>query len=177
MENDFNNFLEQLIKAITRVDGEYINISVSDLPNNIYRERVFCYELYHQLRNLLGDDYNYMLDGELDKKSHPILSPKIPDFVIHSRGEMDYNLAIIEVKPIKSIFDSITNLEDDLDKIIDFIEVGEYHYGIMLIYSNGVDLLNKSIIKAFKNRTFIYPEKILLLWHPGPNLKPEIITH
>jgi hypothetical protein len=177
MEKDFFIFLEQLKEAVTKVDAKYINISVIELPNNIYRERVFCYELYHQLRKLLGDDYKYMLDGELDKKSHPIIYPKIPDFVIHYRGEMGYNLAIIEVKPIKSIYTSITNLEDDLDKIIDFIEVGEYHYGIMLIYSNGVDLLNKNIIKVFKERTSSHPEKIFLLWYPRPNLKPEIISN
>ena len=90
---------------------------------------------------------------------------------------MNHNLAIIEVKPIKSIYDSIANLEDDLDKITAFIEVGEYQYGIMLIYSNGIDLLDNSIIDAFKDRTDIYPDKTFLVWHPGPNLKSDIITH
>ncbi len=181
MEADFNFFIDQLKKAMLRVDQKYIEISIYELPDNRYRERVYCYELYHQLRIILGDAYQYNLDGELDKKAHPIFMKykleKIPDFIVHHRGDMEDNLAIIEVKPIKSVNDSITKLNDDLDKIIDFIEIAEYHYGIMLIYSNGMDILNDTIIKTFKDRTEEYHNKIFLLWHPGPYLEPEIITN
>jgi len=90
---------------------------------------------------------------------------------------MDHNLAIIEVKPIKSVNDSMTNLNNDLDKIIDFIDVAKYQYGIMLIYSNGMDPLNDNILEAFKDRTDEYHNKVFLIWHPGPNLEPEIITY
>lgn len=175
------SFLEQMKKALKRVNEKYIEISMYQLPNNRYRERVYCYELYHQLREILGDGYKYMLDGELSKNAHPIIEKeigaKIPDFLVHYRSEMDHNLAIIEVKPIKSVNDSISNLEEDLDKIIDFIETAEYQYGIMLIYSNGSDLLDNNIIDVFKDRTDQYPNKIVLVWHPGPNIDPEIITH
>jgi hypothetical protein len=181
MENDFMFFMEQLKKALMMINENYIDISMYQLPDSKYRERVYCYELYHQLRKILGDHYNYMLDGELSKNAHPIIEKeigaKIPDFLIHYRNKMDHNLAIIEVKPIKSVNDSITNLNDDLDKIIDFIDIAEYQYGIMLIYSNGMDPLNDNIIKAFKDRTDEYHNKVFLIWHPGPNLESEIITY
>src|SRR5689334_2368607 len=50
-----------------------------------FRERIYCYELYHQLRNVIGDDERYVLDGEMDKKSDPDFAgfEKIPDFIIH----------------------------------------------------------------------------------------------
>jgi len=179
MEVEFNYFIEQFKEAISRVNQKYIKISIHQLPDNRYRERVYCYELYHQLRNLLGDDYGYMLDGELDKRAHPIIAKyigsKIPDFVVHYRGIMKHNLIIIEVKPIKSITDNLTNLEYDLDKIIDFIELAEYKYGIMLIYSDGNDNLSHEIKETFRQRTNYYSNKIFLVWHPGPNRPLEIL--
>ena len=180
MENDFEYFKKHFKKAITLIDEKYISVSMYKLPDKRYRERVYCYELYHQLRKLLDDNYEYMLDGELDKKAHPIIEKnigaKIPDFIVHYRSNMEHNLAIIEVKPIKSVNASLSNLKDDLDKIIDFIKIAEYHYGIMLIYSNGFDEINEKIVEAFKEKTKDYSKKILLIWHPGPNEEPKIIT-
>jgi len=179
MENDFEYFMEQLKKAIYMIDEKYISISMYQLPDKRYRERVYCYELYHQLRKLLGDNYEYMLDGELDKKTHPIImkyiGAKIPDFVVHYRSYMEHNLAIIEVKPIKSVNNSLSKLKDDLDKIIDFIKIAEYRYGIMLIYSNGIDEINGKIVETFKEMTKEYSENVFLIWHSGPNKEPEII--
>jgi len=179
MENHFNYFMENFKTAITKVDERYIKISVYKLPDNTYRERVYCYELYHQLRNLLGDAYEYILDGELDKSGHKIIAKfigqKIPDFVVHHRGVMENNLVIIEVKPIKSITDNMTNFEKDLEKLSNFIEMAEYQYGIMLVYSNGEDTLNSSITGKFREMMEYYFDKIFLVWHPGPNQEPEII--
>ena len=179
MENDFDYFVEKFKKAITLIDEKYITVSMYKLPDKRYRERVYCYELYHQLRKLLGDDYDYMLDGELDKKAHPIIEKnigaKIPDFVVHYRSYMDHNLVIIEVKSIRNIEDKFSNLEKDLGKILDFIEQAEYHYGIMLIYSNGFDRFNNNILETFKEKTKDYSENIFLIWHPGPNIEPEVI--
>ncbi len=172
--------MEQFKKALTMIEEKYIDISMYQLPDKRYRERVYCYELYHQLRKILTDDYKYMLDGELSKNAHPIIEKgigaKIPDFLIHYRSKMDHNLAIIEVKPIKSVNDSISNLKDDLDKIIDFIEIAEYRYGIMLIYSNGFDEINDKIVKTFKETAKEHSENVFLMWHPGPNKEPEIIN-
>ncbi len=181
MEPHFNYFMKNFKKAITRVDEKYIKISIHKLPDNTYRERVYCYELYHQLRNLLGDDYEYILDGELDKRSHPIIAKfigqKIPDFVVHHRGIMENNMVIIEVKPIKSITDSITKFEKDLVKLSNFIEMANYRHGIMLVYSNGEDTFNSKITEKFREMMEYYKNKIFLVWHPGPNQEPEIIKY
>jgi len=56
-----------------------------------------------------------------------------------------------------------------------FIEEAEYHYGLMLIYSNGRDKLNDNIIETFKKKIKAYSGKIFLVWHPEPNRDPEII--
>ncbi len=179
MENDFDYFVEEFKKAITLIDKKYITVSMYELPDKRYRERVYCYELYHQLRKILGDDYDYMLDGELDKKSHPIfkkkIGAKIPDFVVHHRGVMEHNLVIIEVKSIRNIENDFSNLEKDIGKILEFIKQAEYHYGIMLIYSNGFDRINNNIIETFREKIKDYSENIFLIWHPGPKIEPEVI--
>ena len=178
MESVFNDFLDHFKEAIKLIDEDYINISVYELPDKIYRERVYCYELYHQLRNLLGDN-EYILDGELDKKAHPIISSaiggKIPDFVIHKRGNMDLNLVIVEVKSINNLEKKRSNLNTDLEKIKDFIEEADYQKGIMLIYSNGTDQLTEEIIKIYREKTRGFSNKLLLIWHPGPGFEPIVI--
>jgi hypothetical protein len=89
------------MKAIQNIDAHYFQLTVARNDELIYRERVYCYELYHQLRLLLGDDFPYKLDGELDKRGHAIISDgKKPDFVIHVPGEMGQNLVVIEVKTV-----------------------------------------------------------------------------
>lgn len=68
----------------------------------LYRERVFCYELYHQF-SLLRMKYaipEYIkFHGELSKSGHASQVGDIcPDFLIHKPGSDDFNIAAIEVK-------------------------------------------------------------------------------
>lgn len=53
-EKYFQHFLECLMKAIKRIDTHYTQLFVAESDKEIYRERVYCYELYHQLRFILG---------------------------------------------------------------------------------------------------------------------------
>ena len=104
METDFKQFIECLEKAGSRMDRHYFQLEVAGSEESIYRERVYCYELYHQLRCAIGDSFGYKLDGEVDKAGHPIirqdLGPKKPDFIVHVPREMNRNLVVIEVKPV-----------------------------------------------------------------------------
>lgn len=83
-------------------DEHYFKIGEAESTELKYRERVYCYELYHQLRNRLGDSYTYKVDGELDKRGHPVIKPCIPDFVVHVPSRMDRNLVVVEVKHIQN---------------------------------------------------------------------------
>ena len=69
----------------------------------MYRERVYAYELYHQLR-VRWPAWPYLLGGEIDKEGHPLIRGGLlhgvkPDMVVHIPGGMDNNLAVLEVKP------------------------------------------------------------------------------
>jgi hypothetical protein len=102
MENEFKHFMRCLEEAGRRIDRHYFQLDVAGSEESIYRERVYCYELYHRLRYVLGDSFPYKLDGEVDKEGHPIirprLGPKKSDFIVHVPGKMNRNLIIIEVK-------------------------------------------------------------------------------
>ena len=88
----------------TKFDPHYSRIDVAGSDAAVFGERVYSYELYHQLRNTFCDRFPYKLGGAIDKVSHRLIEPalgvKKPDFVVHVPGDMNGNLAIVEVKSL-----------------------------------------------------------------------------
>ena len=71
----FNKILQA---ATAMVPKEYFLLSLHG-ADPIYRERVYCYELYHQLRCLWPAETPYRLNGEVDKRNHHIFRmPRSP---------------------------------------------------------------------------------------------------
>jgi len=170
---DFQQFLKCLMKAIQNIDTHHFQMHFTGSVELKYRERVYCYELYHQLRLLLGDNFSYKLDGELDKQGHAIISgKKKPDFVIYIAGKMEQNLVVIEVKPV-TVKDHIKELKKDFDKLKMFItsEIS-YYRAIMLIYGSVNGDLPPNIRQEIEK---VHDEKIIIFWHDSPNKKPKII--
>jgi hypothetical protein len=94
-----------LAEATAGIGERYFQVQL-DGGDPIYRERVYCYELYHQLRQLWPES-PYFLNGELDKAAHPILRElgadyAKPDLLVHTPGSMRGNHAIIEVKSVSA---------------------------------------------------------------------------
>ena len=138
MESDFQHFHGCLSRACTLVSDKYFEIDVAGAENRIFRERVYCYELYHQLRINLGEDFPYQLVGELNKTNHPVLmgciGGRIPDFLVHFPGQMDRNLVVMEVKPIS---ERPYRIERDIYKLKLFLDEGRYYKAISLVYGNA----------------------------------------
>ncbi|OGO23112.1 MAG: hypothetical protein A2Z28_01810 [Chloroflexi bacterium RBG_16_51_9] len=164
---DFKCFLEQLISATAKIESKYFHFPVAGAESTIYRERVYCYELYHQLRCTLGNEFPYTLDGEVDKKAHKIIEGnKKPDFIVHTLGIMEENLAVIEVKSKDA---ETQNIKVDIDKLIEFLKY--YYRAIMLIYGD-----DENKVKSTRNEIDSLPEhseSILLLWHKEPGKPAE----
>lgn len=96
-----DQFSDIFASATAAVSAEYFYLPY-DGGDGVYRERVYCYELYHQLRSRWPKDTTYRLTGEVDKASHPILAEfgadrMKPDLLVHRPGYME-NYAIVEVK-------------------------------------------------------------------------------
>lgn len=159
------------MKSIQNMDTHYFQLPVAGSDDLMYRERVYCYELYHQLRYALGDDFPYKLYGEVDKAKHPIIrNAKKPDFIVHKPGNMS-NLAVIEVKPV-TVKNRIEKLREDFMKLKWFISNANYYRAIMLIYGNVNGDLPQNIKQEIE---CIQDKKILILWHYSPGKKPKII--
>jgi hypothetical protein len=134
MEQELNSFEGMIAAASARIGPEYFQLPVAG-ADAVYRERVYCYELYHQLR-CLWDDFPFSLGGEIDKSGQPHFqdgpySNAKPDLLVHVPANMDRNLACVEVKPFGR---PVTEFTSDLKKLTWFCVHANYHRGIFLVY-------------------------------------------
>ena len=96
---------DALGRAAAAIPHEYVSLRVAGRAR-VPRERLYCYELYHQIRLALADGFRFSVGGEVDKRGHPVMhGPGItntkPDLLIHRPGDMGGNLVIIEVKSVR----------------------------------------------------------------------------
>lgn len=114
MDRDLQLVTDWLLCASSQVPPDYFQLAVAGQEDSEYRERVYCYELYHRWRCHWPDGYPYSLAGEIDKSGHPIIrNAAKPDFLVHIPGHMN-NLLIVEVKPVQSTW---SLMADDLRKL------------------------------------------------------------
>ena len=145
-----NGFDDIFREATANISQEYFYLPVVWSPP-IYRERVYCYELYHQLRRLWPEDSRYRLNGEIDKRGHPYFredgwAPK-PDLLVHVPGSHD-NYAVIEAKTV----DNLRSQEvlKDIDTLARFTDDVGYVRGIHLVFgasaTETLDVLHRAKI-------------------------------
>lgn len=131
--------LTNIIKTATQNITEHYFLLSRYEGSDILRERHYCYELYHQMKCLWPNDSNLILSGEIDKSSHHFIgtlvgSYPIPDFLIHTPGEMN-NEAIIEVKTDNF---QLKGIKKDIRTLSVFIESANYNRAILLIFGNNI---------------------------------------
>ena len=69
LEKSFTLLPDLIGSASAHIGADYFQLPVAD-ADAVYRERVYCYELYHQLR-CLWKDFPFSLGGEIDKQGNP----------------------------------------------------------------------------------------------------------
>lgn len=158
--------LDGIIRSAAAAIGpEYFQLPVAGREPALY-ERVYCYELYHQMR-ARWPETNLYLTGEIPKRGHEIImanigSAVVPDFLIHEPGNMDNNHAIIEVKSSQA---SSFGIRKDLATLDQFrVQVG-YQRAIYLFYGGGIDL--DLVWKLAAERPVQGPIEIWLHGEPG----------
>lgn len=148
-------YLELIVEAMKKVKKEFKEIDNARISDNeqtnqdkekhTYRERVYCYELYHIMRSIQEGyidsdkfkniDTTFAINGEIDKRGHDfIINSYNPDFVIHKHGNMNDNLCVVEVK----INYSKSGLHKDFNTLSDMINNYKYKYGVFI--SIGIDI-------------------------------------
>jgi len=135
-----------LLAATARIEHKYFQVE-PDGGDPIYRERVYCYELYHQLRCLWPNECDFSLNGELDKAAHPILCElgadyAKPDLLIHRPGCMNGNNTIIEVKSSQA---QRAGIEKDLMTLALFRTKVGYQRAIYLLFGFEVETIAKRV--------------------------------
>src|SRR5579885_733186 len=179
MEHEFALFEGKMAAASARVGVEYFQLPVAD-ADSVYRERVYCYELYHQLR-CLWNGFPFSLGGEVDKVGNPHFqdgpySRSKPDLLVHEAGTMERNLACVEVKPCTRGYEEF---RDDLTKLTWFCRHARYHGGIFLVY--GVEegkardraRLRRKLDLASQNNDDIDLGRVRIMHHPLHNAPVE----
>ena len=132
---------ELLGQAAAEIPGPYFQLPVDGQEDPIYRERVYCYELYHQLRSMWPENCSYSLGAEVDKAGHKLirgndLDNVKPDFLVHIPGDMGGNYAVIEVKPVHA---SNGAIRADIETLRNFRDYAGYQRAILYIYGSPGD--------------------------------------
>lgn len=181
MTPDVTRFVDLLIDATSRIEGLYYALPVAGQHTPIYRERVYAYELYHQLRSRWPDPagWPFVSNGEVDKRSHQIMrgdevTNRIPDLLVHRPGSMEGNLVILEIKAINAATDAIA---DDLRKLAAFCNLG-YRLGVLLFFgseSSRDELLRRCTNAMRRAANTADLEKTLVLWHSAPGVAATVL--
>ncbi|HUX54044.1 MAG TPA: hypothetical protein VMV56_06500 [Williamwhitmania sp.] len=170
---DKTTLLDQLfITALKNVDQSYystvyqnIEVFKQELKSRAgqytndtferYGERVFCYELYHQLRigideirknfpdfltgALLQGEVKKMMITGLLKRLHlnPLQGEIVPDFLIHSPSSSKAHYCAVEVKCINDLSEEA--FMSDVSKLADLITNFNYEQGYFITVNSDIE--------------------------------------
>ena len=166
-----HQFDEILMDSAAGIGDQYFQLPVAGSDDLIYRERVYCYELYHQMRARWPEECLYSLGGEVDKAGHPLvrgngLDGLKPDFLVHVPGDMGENYAVVEVKPANGSPDGVAK---DIETLKAFVQHAEYERGIFLVYGARIDDLPDRVCKELQQA----PQEIEIWIHSQPLASAE----
>lgn len=137
-------FINLIAQAANRVEASYFKVPVNYGIGLIVRERVFCYELYHQIRSIMNTEKSIFpgaeFHAEIDKGGNSFFDKQNPDFVLHVPGTNEYNTLVMEVKG-KLDSHSIQGIKKDFTTLNSFIILCNYKIGVFLIYNHTVQEL------------------------------------
>ncbi len=169
-------FQKVIKKSLCNVEKKYLE-QITVTSRTKYNERVFCYELYHQLRCKSEEFKNLTISGEAVKSEFQFRNlgnNKTPDILIHNFGTIENNEVVIEVKTSKNKQSVLQGLKKDilvLDLFTDNTTVKiDYKLGLYIVFHfDFFDLLNENEkIKNYVKR-ILSRNKSIVLWNiPEP---------
>ena len=157
MEIIHYSVLRLVLNAVENIGYPYFEVPTIDNPRKLQeRERVFCYELYHRMRQT-QDNYckSITLNSKSNRAKRISLHSETPDFIFYV-SETDANdTAIIEVRNTRRM------IENDIQKIDDLISQDKCKVGISLIYSQTFSSVEKYIksldeLREIENKDSIF---------------------
>lgn len=151
-EPEVRLYIDLIRRALANVRGDFYRVITTYEKHGIPRERVFCYELYHQMRIIMEQHsyYERTLHGEIDKKGHHDILDKDqrnPDFVIHVPGLHAGNTLIVEVKG-RLDSDYYEAVEKDFKTLLTFVTHYQYRAGVFILFGHTL----KNLIVRMRER-------------------------
>jgi hypothetical protein len=143
--DSIREYVDLVKHALTRIAPHYFRLPTTYMRTGIVRERLFCYELYHQIRSSMLPHHELSLHGEIDKRGHADFAEEDrvnPDFVFHVAGTHFRNTLVIEVKGTDRYREGILK---DFKTILNFINIYGYRAGIFILYNHSFAELEKSV--------------------------------
>jgi hypothetical protein len=134
--------LSMLRNALLNIAPEYFKTQSLNGRVQI-EERIFAYELYHQLR-IAYSGWNWYINGEFRKglsflPDYGLTNTLVPDLVIHEHGTTVNNAVVIEIKTDPGVTGS--QIIEDLKKLEIYTRPGtgflDYKIGVMLIVNSN----------------------------------------
>jgi len=130
-----DEFSRLLRTATSEVKEDYFSLKIYE-QEPVYRERVYCYELYHQMRLRWPSNSPFFLNGEVDKMNHQKLEDAglaglKPDFLVHTPGDWNNNRIVMEVK---SATVQAKGLSGDIHSLNEFMTKGNYRRALLLLF-------------------------------------------
>lgn len=169
---DSEKILSLIKQAIDNVEEKFYQVEYMKLNGTIgkqYRERVWCYEFYHRLRETNLPDDKLIINGEIDKSGNDNFIDKInPDFIIHEQGSNDKNLCVIEVK---LNLDNKSGIEKDLGNLTKMLKKHHYKQAIFILINHSKNELANLKLSLSK-----YDDRIIILCKQSFNSKIENFT-
>jgi hypothetical protein len=166
--------LKHLLASTAAVPASYFHVAVAETETPTYRERVYCYELYHQMRMAWPRDWalsDYTISGELHKanhpkiREHPLLKDAEPDLLIHRPGAMD-NLVAVEVKRVDA---KSRRFMSDVETVGAFVQVADYVFGVCLVFGAGdLDRFRRYAFDVLQGLAPDVRSRVLLIHHSAP---------
>lgn len=145
-------FSDKLALATRNIPRQYIYLNIMG-GGSVTQERVYCYELYHQLRcQWLGVE-PFILTAELSKRAHEEfhrrgLQVGMPDFLVHVQESMDDNFAVLEVKPAHNANER--TFREDVEALLTCVNGAEYKRGVFLVFNVG-DWAVEEFVRMFEH--------------------------
>jgi hypothetical protein len=169
--------LPWLRSATAKIGQDYFAVAAHGRLTPRARERVYAYELYHQLRQQIGEVEHSRLMGEIDKRGQATISANVaPDLIWHVPGEMGGNDLVIEVKPAGA---KTAGIRKDLGTLTFFRREAHYHRAVLLVYGEERHIPRFRGIAA-NDRFDRYGRPIdatllELWWHSSPGIEARFV--
>jgi len=180
MNGHLDTLRRTLQDATAAIHRDYFLLPIAD-GDAVYRERTYCYELYHQLRRRWPADYPYTLGGEVDKGGHhrfkatPLRQAK-PDLLVHIPGNMAGNFVVIEVKPITA---KRHHVRRDFTKLHAFLSPpASYQRALYLVYGTHLKGIERFLgaCHQIADELRVDLSPIDLYWHESPGSPAHLVA-